>query len=142
MDLNEAYEPPSAELAPEPALEPSDKLKADVPQGAIGGSVRRGAIRGFQWVSFVAAPISVIMLALGLALTALNAGTGRKWGLQQLVIGTVLIFPVCPIVYGSIPGAVIGLVVGILRRGRPPSAKKTWWTRLNQPIRWPTFVRR
>ena len=129
MDTSEPYLAPASQLAIEKA--------ADEPGAGIGSTAQSRSITGFRLVSFVAVPLAAVSLILGLAITAFGAGTGRGWGWPKLVIAALGMCTVIPLVYGAIPGAVVGLIAGILRRGRPVSQRSSFWTRLNRPIRFP-----
>ena len=96
MDWNEAYSAP--------ASEPSDVEDPIEPESGLLASIRRGAMTGFRWVSFVALPIAVISMTLGLAITAFTAGTGRGWGLQRFILAAFMAWPVCALALRGRPG--------------------------------------
>ncbi len=110
MDLNEV-DPESAGMAPA-------AKEADAPRPGLLRSSWKGAKTGFRWVSYVAGPVAVVLLILGLILSAFGFGIERGWRRLTIVpqtFGFYFVFAV----WGGILGAVVGLIGGLIRRAFP-----------------------
>jgi hypothetical protein len=114
-------------LFPEPAA-------GDTQPRGIFRSSWRGACRGFRWVSYVAGPLAVVPLFLGLALACFGLGTGRGWGIPTLIPGAIGFYLACGL-WGGIFGATFGLLAGVFRKASPGSRMASWWAAANRPIR-------
>lgn len=89
---------------------------------------------GFRLVSLVAAPVSFLLLSAGLVPTAVGLGAGRGLGIHSLAINGVGLY-VALALWGTIFGAVIGLIASLIRWVRGKSEAGSWWAIANRPIR-------
>jgi hypothetical protein len=116
MDTNNLV-PSNPFLPPEPA-----DVDLTLPQGVVR-SIGQGAWSGFRWTGFIAGPIAVILMTLGLGLCAFNLGTGMwpRAGIFAAALkflgGAVGFFLACAF-WGLVAGAVAGLVAAVIRRAR------------------------
>jgi hypothetical protein len=90
-------------------------------------------------VSFFVGPIAALMLIPGLSLTAFGLGSGRGFGVHQIVPGAAGFYLVSAL-WGGILGAVLGLIGGLFRKARQEGGIARWWKAVNQPVG--LFVRR
>ena len=125
LDPNDAFAPPSAE----PSI---PKHEAEPRAGALS-AIRRGAILGFRLASFVFVPIAAVVFLAGLAISAFGAGAGYGWTLNRILLGALIVFPGYALLFGALPGALVGLTLALLGRG-PPSRRNSWWWRPNRPL--------
>ena len=71
---------------------------------------------GFRYTSYVIGPLAAIPLILGLALTAFGLGSGRGWGVHQMVPNAIIGLYLGLGLLGGFFGSVLGLMVAAVRR--------------------------
>jgi hypothetical protein len=104
-----------------------------VPEPGILGSCRRGAAAGLRRTSRVIAPVVVLALLPGLALTGVGLGAGRgwpvdrSWGLPPVLLWPVGFYVFC-LLCGGLLGAFRGLVGALYRSAVSASRRASWAT--------------
>ena len=105
-------------VEPESSWVPPGELETEATPASLRQASWRAAKSGFQVVSYIAGPITFVVLILGLAMTVFGVGAGRGWAVPVALFGAFGFYFVCAL-WGLILGAAIGMIGGLIRRGRP-----------------------
>jgi hypothetical protein len=122
------------ELDPQLALIPRGATEVDTPPPSRPGWLWRGVKTGFRCVSYVVGSAAAVALILGLARTAFSVGSGRGWGVHQ-VLPAALVFCLECALWGVILCAAIGLVGPLIWRAHSGARTPTWWMAVNRLVR-------
>ncbi|WP_169976629.1 hypothetical protein [Tautonia rosea] len=118
------YEAPLTHPAANPQTEPAK---------GVFPTTRRGAVAGALVMSAVGVPIGAIVAIAGLMLSAMAFGAGRGFAVSMWTVrglGFALSFAVI----GAVWGGLLGLVLALMRRGKPQGWSSRFASLLERPI--------
>jgi len=110
FDIDNVYRPPDATEATA-----SVRPTINSPRASLPRSTWNGAKIGVRWTSYIAGPISVVLITVCFLIAAFGLGSGHGWRMPAFLPGAFGFYVVFA-GYGLVIGAVIGLVGALIGR--------------------------